>query len=277
MKGLAARHLDLAIVAAAARESDLTPVPVPSTVNVWKAGSMPALTKVAVVYHSSTGTVFELANSVLSLGRRTPMPASDCSRARSLRPRRPSPRTVAGPITVPPPRTFPSPHEDILWADASSSAPDPFRQRLEPAKAVRRHARRPVGAGPTCRQGPSGFTKTATAHGEREPTLLAGYNSFHHSMGSSLLPAAPTPSGLSMAIRTARVTTARAQFRSATRPVRPRRIKASESLRSLPRSNPVSPLDVLTRPHRPRRPGVTARVKTSPCRIVGQPTSTTSR
>jgi hypothetical protein len=46
---------------------------------------MPELTKVAVVYYSSTGTVYELANSV-SRGRRTPVPTSDCSRSRSLRP-----------------------------------------------------------------------------------------------------------------------------------------------------------------------------------------------
>jgi hypothetical protein len=63
MMGMAARRLDLAIGSVAACESNPTPVPVPSsTVNLGKVGSMPELTKVAVIYYSPTCTVYELAS-----------------------------------------------------------------------------------------------------------------------------------------------------------------------------------------------------------------------
>jgi NAD(P)H dehydrogenase (quinone) len=279
MKGLAARHLDLAIVAAAACEFDLTPVPVPSTtVNVWKVGSMSALTKVAVVYYSSTGTtVFELTSSVLSPGRRTPMPTSGCSRARSLRPRRPSPRTRAGPITVPPPgrsprhtRGHPVGRRIVFGTPIrSGNVSSQLKQLVDTLGGL-------WAQGLLADKAPSGFTATATAHGEQEATPLAGYSSFHHSVESSLLrrhrrirlvdgnPYRTSHNGQST-------------IRSATQPARPRRIKASESLRSLPPSNPVPPLDLLILPRRSRRPGVSRSSEDVPCRLVGQPTSTTSR
>ena len=129
MKCVAARHLDLATIAVATRKSNPTPVPVQSTTaNHRKVDSMPELTKVAVVYYSSTGTVYELADSVF-WGRRPPVLTSDCLRSRSLRPRRPSPRTGAGSITHPPPRTSPSPHP------TTSCGPTQSFSALPPASA----------------------------------------------------------------------------------------------------------------------------------------------
>jgi hypothetical protein len=75
-------------------------------------------------------------------GRRTPVSTSDCSRPRSLRPRRPSPRTRAGPIVVPPPRTSPAPHPTTSGGPRQSSSAHPPAAAMSTVRA-QCHVHRP--------------------------------------------------------------------------------------------------------------------------------------
>jgi hypothetical protein len=112
---------------------------------------MPEQVKVAVVYYSSTGTVYQLAKSIVEGAEK----AGAEVRLRKVHELAPDEAIAANAgwasHVAEAQYVAEATAEDILWADAVIFGS--LRQHRQPAQAVHRHARRPMVARAARRQG----------------------------------------------------------------------------------------------------------------------------
>jgi NAD(P)H dehydrogenase (quinone) len=155
---------------------------------------MPEATKVAVVYYSSTGTVYELAKSIVEGAEK----AGAEVRLRKVAELAPDEAIaanagwashVAETQDVPVATT-----EDILWADAVIfGSPTRFGNVASQLKQFLDTLGGAWAQGLLADKVYSGFTATSTAHGGQESTLLALYNTVHHFGGIVVAPGYTDP------------------------------------------------------------------------------------
>ncbi len=155
---------------------------------------MPEATKVAVVYYSSTGTVYELAKSIVEGAEK----AGAEVRLRKVAELAPDEAIAANagwashlaetqdvPVAT---------AEDILWADAVIfGSPTRFGNVASQLKQFLDTLGGQWAQGLLADKVYSGFTATATAHGGQESTLLALYNTIHHFGGIVVAPGYTDP------------------------------------------------------------------------------------
>jgi NAD(P)H:quinone oxidoreductase type IV len=150
--------------------------------------------KIAVIYYSSTGTVHELAQSIVSGAQDTG------AEVRLLKVAELAPRAAiesnpawAGhaeatqdvPVATP---------DDVLWADAVIfGSPTRFGNVSSQLKQFIDTLGGAWAQGLLADKVYSGFTASATAHGGQESTLLALYNSVHHFGGIVVSPGYTDP------------------------------------------------------------------------------------
>lgn len=194
MRGMASRYLDLEVKATAIRNTSSVSIHSTAMNRRGKAEYMPELTKVAVIYYSSTGTVYELANSVLS-GAKDAGADVRLLKVQELAPEEAiasnqgwaehAAATRDVPVATP---------DDMLWADAVIfGTPTRFGNVASQMKQFFDGLGGLWGRGLLANKIYSGFTATATAHGGQESTLLAMYNSFHHFGGIVVAPGYTDP------------------------------------------------------------------------------------
>jgi len=155
---------------------------------------MSEATKVAVVYYSSTGTVYELAKSIVEGAEK----AGAEVRLRKVAELAPAEAIAANagwaahaaetqdvPVAT---------AEDIAWADAVIfGSPTRFGNIASQLKQFLDTLGGLWSKGQLADKVYSGFTATSTAHGGQESTLLAMYNTFHHFGGIVAAPGYTDP------------------------------------------------------------------------------------
>jgi NAD(P)H:quinone oxidoreductase type IV len=155
---------------------------------------MPELTKVAVVYYSSTGTVYELANSVLS-GAKDAGADVRLLKVQELAPEEAVASNQGWADHMSATQDVPvATHDDVLWADAVVfGTPTRFGNVSSQLKQFLDTLGGLWAQGLLADKVYSGFTATATAHGGQESTLLAMYNTFYHFGGIVVAPGYTDP------------------------------------------------------------------------------------
>jgi NAD(P)H dehydrogenase (quinone) len=155
---------------------------------------MSEATKVAIVYYSSTGTVYELAKSIAEGAEK----AGAEVRVRKVAELAPEEAIAANagwashaaetqdvPVAT---------VEDILWADAVIfGSPTRFGNVASQLKQFLDTLGGAWYQGQLADKVYSGFTATSTAHGGQESTLLALYNTIHHFGGIVVAPGYTDP------------------------------------------------------------------------------------
>ncbi|HEX8306591.1 MAG TPA: NAD(P)H:quinone oxidoreductase [Jatrophihabitans sp.] len=155
---------------------------------------MSEVTKVAVVYYSSTGTVYELAQSIVEGAekagaevrlRKVAELAPDEAIASNAGWAAHAAQTQDVPVAT---------AEDILWADAVIfGSPTRFGNVASQLKQFLDTLGGLWAQGLLADKVYSGFTATSTAHGGQESTLLALYNTIHHFGGIVVAPGYTDP------------------------------------------------------------------------------------
>lgn len=150
--------------------------------------------KVAVVYYSSTGTVYELARSIVEGAekagaevrlRKVPELAPDEAIATNPGWATHIQETQDVPVAT---------ADDLLWADAVIfGSPTRFGNISSQLKQFFDTLGGVWAQGKLADKVYSGFTATSTAHGGQESTLLAMYNTFHHFGGIVVAPGYTDP------------------------------------------------------------------------------------
>ena len=155
---------------------------------------MPDAPKLVVIYYSSTGTVYELAQSIvtgaqeagadvrlLKVAELAPEAAIASNPAWQAH----ASATQHVPVATP---------DDVLWADAVIfGSPTRFGNIASQLKQYIDTLGGLWAQGQLADKVYSGFTATATTHGGQESTLLALYNSFHHFGGLIVAPGYTDP------------------------------------------------------------------------------------
>src|SRR5260221_7129924 len=149
---------------------------------------MPEQVKVAVVYYSSTGTVYQLAKSIVEGAEK----AGAEVRLRKVHELAPDEAIAANAgwasHAAEAQYVAEATAEDIPWADAVIfGSPTRFGNR-QPAQAVHRHARRPMVARAARRQGLQRLHRNQYRARCQESTILALYNTVHHFGGIVVAP-----------------------------------------------------------------------------------------
>lgn len=151
-------------------------------------------TKVAVIYYSSTGTVYELAKSIvegaekagaevrlLKVAELAPDEAIAANAGWAIH----AAATQDVPVATP---------DDIVWADAVIfGSPTRYGNIASQLKQFLDTLGGQWAQGLLADKVYSGFTATSTAHGGQESTLLALYNTVHHFGGIVVAPGYTDP------------------------------------------------------------------------------------
>src|ERR1700712_968770 len=155
---------------------------------------MSELTKVAVVYYSSTGTVYELAKSIVE-GAEKAGAEVRLRKVAELAPEEAIASNAGWASHVAETQDVPvATAEDILWADAVIfGSPTRFGNVASQLKQFLDTLGGLWAQGLLADKVYSGFTATSTAHGGQESTLLAMYNTFHHFGGIVVAPGYTDP------------------------------------------------------------------------------------
>lgn len=151
-------------------------------------------TKVAVVYYSSTGTVYELAKSIVE-GAEKAGAEVRLRKVAELAPEEAIASNAGWAAHAAETQDVPvASTEDILWADAVIfGSPTRFGNVASQLKQFLDTLGGLWAQGLLADKVYSGFTSTATAHGGQESTLLAMYNTFHHFGGIVVAPGYTDP------------------------------------------------------------------------------------
>jgi len=155
---------------------------------------MSEFTKVAVVYYSSTGTVYELAKSIVE-GAEKAGAEVRLRKVAELAPEEAIASNAGWAAHAAETQDVPvATAEDILWADAVIfGSPTRFGNVASQLKQFFDTLGGLWAQGQLADKIYSGFTSTATAHGGQESTLLAMYNTFHHFGGIVVSPGYTDP------------------------------------------------------------------------------------
>lgn len=155
---------------------------------------MSELTKVAVVYYSSTGTVYELAKSIVE-GAEKAGAEVRLLKVAELAPDEAIASNAGWASHVAETQDVPvASAEDILWADAVIfGSPTRFGNVASQLKQFFDTLGGQWAQGLLADKVYSGFTATSTAHGGQESTLLAMHNTFHHFGGIVVAPGYTDP------------------------------------------------------------------------------------
>jgi NAD(P)H dehydrogenase (quinone) len=155
---------------------------------------MSELTKVAVVYYSSTGTVYELAKSIVE-GAEKAGAEVRLRKVAELAPEEAIASNAGWASHVAETQDVPvATADDIAWADAVIfGSPTRFGNVASQLKQFLDTLGGLWGQGLLADKVYSGFTATSTAHGGQESTLLAMYNTFHHFGGIVVAPGFTDP------------------------------------------------------------------------------------
>lgn len=151
-------------------------------------------TKVAVVYYSSTGTVYELAKSIVEGAEKAGaevrlLKVAELAPAEAIAANSGWASHAAETQHVPVATA-----EDILWADAVIfGSPTRFGNVASQLKQFLDTLGGLWAQGLLADKVYSGFTATGTAHGGQESTLLAMYNTFYHFGGIIVAPGYTDP------------------------------------------------------------------------------------
>jgi NAD(P)H:quinone oxidoreductase type IV len=150
--------------------------------------------KVAVVYYSSTGTVYELAKSIVEGAEK----AGAEVRLRKVHELAPDEAIATNPgwaTHVEQTQDVPvATADDLLWADAVIfGSPTRYGNIASQLKQFFDTLGGVWAQGLLADKVYSGFTATSTAHGGQESTLLAMYNTFHHFGGIVVAPGYTDP------------------------------------------------------------------------------------
>ncbi len=151
-------------------------------------------TKVAVIYYSSTGTVYELAKAIVE-GAEKAGAEVRLRKVAELAPAEAIAANAGWASHAAETQDVPEASgEDVLWADAVIlGSPTRFGNVASQLKQFL------DSLGPLWAQGQladkvySGFTATSTLHGGQESTLLALYNTIHHFGGIVVAPGYTDP------------------------------------------------------------------------------------
>jgi len=151
-------------------------------------------TKVAVVYYSSTGTVYELAKSIVE-GAEKAGAEVRLLKVAELAPDEAIASNAGWASHVAETQDVPvASAEDILWADAVVfGSPTRFGNVASQLKQFLDTLGGAWAQGLLADKVYSGFTATSTAHGGQESTLLALYNTIHHFGGIVVAPGYTDP------------------------------------------------------------------------------------
>lgn len=151
-------------------------------------------TKVAVVYYSSTGTVYELAKSIVE-GAEKAGAEVRLLKVAELAPDEAIASNAGWASHVAETQDVPvASAEDILWADAVVfGSPTRFGNIASQLKQFLDTLGGQWAQGLLADKVYSGFTATSTAHGGQESTLLALYNTIHHFGGIVVAPGYTDP------------------------------------------------------------------------------------
>jgi NAD(P)H dehydrogenase (quinone) len=151
-------------------------------------------TKVAVVYYSSTGTVYELAKSIVE-GAEKAGAEVRLRKVAELAPEEAIASNAGWASHAAETQDVPvATAEDILWADAVIfGSPTRFGNVASQLKQFLDTLGGPWAQGLLADKVYSGFTATSTAHGGQESTLLALYNTIHHFGGIVVAPGYTDP------------------------------------------------------------------------------------
>jgi NAD(P)H dehydrogenase (quinone) len=151
-------------------------------------------TKVAVVYYSSTGTVYELAKSIVE-GAEKAGAEVRLRKVAELAPDEAIAANAGWASHVAETQDVPvASAEDILWADAVIfGSPTRFGNIASQLKQFLDTLGGQWAQGLLADKVYSGFTATSTAHGGQESTLLALYNTVHHFGGIVVAPGYTDP------------------------------------------------------------------------------------
>jgi NAD(P)H dehydrogenase (quinone) len=151
-------------------------------------------TKVAVIYYSSTGTVYELAKSIVEGAEKAGAEvrllkvaelAPDEAIAANAGWASHAAETQDVPVATP---------DDIVWADAVIfGSPTRYGNIASQLKQFLDTLGGQWAQGLLADKVYSGFTATSTAHGGQESTLLALYNTIHHFGGIVVAPGYTDP------------------------------------------------------------------------------------
>jgi NAD(P)H dehydrogenase (quinone) len=155
---------------------------------------MSEATKVAVVYYSSTGTVYELAKSIVE-GAEKAGAEVRLRKVAELAPEEAIASNAGWASHAAETQDVPvATAEDILWADAVIfGSPTRFGNVASQLKQFLDTLGGAWAQGLLADKIYSGFTATATMHGGQESTLLAMYNTFHHFGGIVVSPGYTDP------------------------------------------------------------------------------------
>ncbi|MGP4021238.1 NAD(P)H:quinone oxidoreductase [Saccharopolyspora sp. 5N708] len=197
MKGMAGRHVELELSVHAERVSGA--VPRSAAVSHGNSHrkeetSMTDLAKIAVVYYSSTGTVFELAQSVVAGAKDAGaevklLKVAELASEEAIASNQGWADHVKATQDVPVATS-----DDILWADAVIfGSPTRFGNVASQIKQFIDSLGGLWARGLLANKVYSGFTATATAHGGQESTLLALYNTVYHFGGFVVPPGYTDP------------------------------------------------------------------------------------
>ncbi len=151
-------------------------------------------TEVAVVYYSSTGTVYELAQSIVE-GAEKAGAEVRLRKVAELAPDEAIAANAGWASHVAETQDVPvATAEDILWADAVIfGSPTRFGNIASQLKQFLDTLGGAWAQGLLADKVYSGFTATSTAHGGQESTLLALYNTIHHFGGIVVAPGYTDP------------------------------------------------------------------------------------
>jgi NAD(P)H dehydrogenase (quinone) len=150
--------------------------------------------KVAVIYYSSTGTVYELAKSITDGAEK----AGAEVRLRKVRELAPDEAIAANAgwasHAAETQHVTEATAQDVIWADAVIlGSPTRFGNIASQLKQFIDTLGGPWMQGQLADKVYSGFTATSTAHGGQESTILALYNTVHHFGGIVVAPGYTDP------------------------------------------------------------------------------------
>lgn len=198
MKAMAGRRLQMTVAAHATKDADtpaITAAPNTATSTPTReVSTMPESTKIAVIYYSATGSVYELA-SFIAEGARAAGAEVRLLKVHELAPQEAiesnqgwashAAQTQAVPEATP---------QDVTWADAVIfGTPTRFGNVSAQLKQYIDTLGGLWFQGLLADKVYSGFTASSTAHGGQESTLLALYNSIHHFGGVIVSPGYTDP------------------------------------------------------------------------------------
>lgn len=150
--------------------------------------------KVAVIYYSSTGTVYELAKSVAA-GAEKAGAEVRLRKVHELAPEEAIASNAGWASHVAETQDVPvATADDIVWADGVLlGSPTRYGNVASQMKQFIDTLGPQWAKGLLANKVYSGFTSTRTAHGGQESTLLALYNTFHHFGGIVVAPGYTDP------------------------------------------------------------------------------------